>query len=127
MSTLDASVVIAHLKPTDPHREAATRFLAETAGSTHWMNPVNLAEVLVDYARSGRLAEGTRVVGDLGIRERPLPEDAAVRLARLRAETGLRMPGCCVLLTAEQAGTTVATFDERLRSAALHRGLPVVP
>ncbi|MGH3428816.1 MAG: hypothetical protein ACRDQZ_14830 [Mycobacteriales bacterium] len=36
----------------------------------------------------------------------------------LHAETGLKLPGCCVLLAAEQiAAAAVATFDDRLAAA----------
>lgn len=91
------------------------------------MSPLNRAEVLVGYARAERLEEGVRLLAALGIDEQPLPDDAAVRLAELRAETGLRMPDRCVLLTAEQTGSSVASFDDRLRRAALGCGLPVLP
>jgi predicted nucleic acid-binding protein len=46
-----------------------------------------------------------------------------VRLALLRAETGLKLPDCCVLLAAEQSGAAVATFDDRLAGAVTRRGL----
>jgi len=37
------------------------------------------------------------------------------------------MPDCCVLLTAEEAGARVASFDERLIKVAKTRGISVVP
>nr|WP_293774994.1 hypothetical protein [Sporichthya sp.] len=43
----------------------------------------------------------------------------------MRAETGLRMPDCCVLLSAEATGATVATFDDRLAASAEARNLAV--
>ncbi len=52
------------------------------------------------------------------IEELPFPADTAVRLAQLRASTGLRMPDCCVLLAAEDAGASVASFDDRLAQAS---------
>jgi predicted nucleic acid-binding protein len=57
----------------------------------------------------------------------PVPSDMAVKLAALRVETGLKMPDCCVLLTAEGAGGRLATFDERLARAARNRDLEVFP
>ena len=50
----------------------------------------------------------------LEVNELPFPPDSAVRLAKLRASTGLKMPDCCVLLAAADAGATVASFDGRL-------------
>ncbi len=46
----------------------------------------------------------------LEIQELPFPADAAVRLAQLRATTDLKMPDCCVLLVAEDAGASIASF-----------------
>jgi predicted nucleic acid-binding protein len=55
-----------------------------------------------------------------------LPGDAAGQLAELRAHTGLKLPDCCVLLTAERHGPAeIATFDARLARVAVERGLAV--
>jgi predicted DNA-binding protein (UPF0278 family) len=40
------------------------------------------------------------------------------RLAQLRADTGCKLPDCCVLLAAEECDGTVASFDVGLTSAA---------
>ena len=51
--------------------------------------------------------------------EIPLGADAPTRLARLRAETGLKLPDCCVLLAAQDASaSSVLSFDDRLSAAA---------
>jgi len=63
---------------------------------------------------------------DLEVDELPFPPDTAARLAQLRASTGLKMPDCCVLLTAEAAGATIASFDDRLIQTATDRDLPVL-
>jgi predicted nucleic acid-binding protein len=84
---------------------------------------ITLAEVLVGPARSGVLGAARDAVTRLGVEEIPLGEDAAARLATLRAETNLKLPDCCVLLAAEHArGTRVLTFDQRLAMAAADRG-----
>jgi len=71
--------------------------------------------------------EGRTAVTDLGVGEIPLGDDAAARLATLRAETALRMPDCCVLLATEDArAEAVLTFDDRLARAAERRRLRVV-
>jgi predicted nucleic acid-binding protein len=126
VSALDAGLLIAHFSPRDAHHAAATEHLAATA-DTHWIGPLALAEVLVPHVEAGSVDDLLGILATLGIREAPLAEDAAVRLAVLRATTGLKMPDCCVLLTAEQTGSAVATFDARLRRAAERVGLAVVP
>lgn len=75
--------------------------------------------------RDNRLDAVRTVLRDLEIRELPFPADTAVRLASVLASTGLRMPDCCVVVAAEDAGAAVATFDERLARVAQECGLSV--
>ena len=53
------------------------------------------------------------------------PSGTAVRLAQLRATTGLKIPDCCVALAAEDAAAPVARFDDRLAQAAESRQLEI--
>jgi hypothetical protein len=62
----------------------------------------------------------------LEVQELRLPADTAVRLAQLRVTTGLKMPDCCVLLAAEEAAASVASYYERLVQAAETRNLRVL-
>jgi hypothetical protein len=55
----------------------------------------------------------------------PLPDDAPVRLAELRARSALTMPGCCVLLAAQQMTAMVTTLDARLAAVATREGIPL--
>jgi predicted nucleic acid-binding protein len=89
-------------------------------------SPINLAEILVRAAQRGREMELMADVDAIGVRVVPLPDDAPLRLARLRASTGIKMPDCCALLTAEQTGSRLASFDDKLRTAALGRGIALV-
>jgi predicted nucleic acid-binding protein len=116
---LDASVLIAYLNRDDAYSEEALWLLAEAAGKDTELlvNPVTLAEVLVAPTRVGRQDEVLRVVTDVGVRVAQFPPDAPTVLAELRC-TGLKMPDCCVLLTALEQRAAVASFDERLRRAA---------
>jgi predicted nucleic acid-binding protein len=122
LTVLDASVLLAHLDDTDPHAEAARTILAEAgelAAST-----LTLAEVLVGAVRAERLDEQLAVLAELQVTEVPIERGAAAGLAVLRAETGLRMPDCCVLHAAAVSGAeAIATRDERLARAAAARGL----
>lgn len=122
LTVLDASVLLAHFDDSDPHSSDAAEILAEAedlAAST-----ITLAEVLVGAARAGRLAEQLAALAQLEIQELPLNAGAAAALARLRSETGLRMPDCCVLHAALTAGAqALATRDGRLARAAATNGL----
>jgi toxin FitB len=120
---LDASVLIAHLDAGDAHHAAATERLLGLAGEPFGASSITLAEVLVAPARAGRVPAARAALGTLGVAELPLPPDAAERLAALRAETKLKLPDCCVLLTAELHDGAVLTFDDRLAREAAARAL----
>ena len=122
MIVLDASVLIGYLDE-DNHHEAADTLLARELDDDFAAGSLTLTEVLVGPARSGRLDDALAALRDLEIAERRFPADAAVRLALLRAITGLRMPDCCVLMAAHQAEARVAIFDRRLARAVQERGL----
>lgn len=53
--------------------------------------------------------------------------DEPLRLAELRATTGLKLPDCCVLDVALHHHAAMGTFDETLASAARQRGVVVIP
>lgn len=55
-----------------------------------------------------------------------LPANAATELATLRAQTNLRLPDCCVLLSAQLEHASLLTFDERLGKRAKRIGVNVV-
>jgi predicted nucleic acid-binding protein len=120
---MDASVLIAYLDAEDPHHQAAESLLAREINDEFAANPLTLAEVLVGPSRTGRLDAARSALRELEVAEQPFPTDTAVRLARLRADTGLRMPDCCVLLAAQDAVARVAAFDDRLIRAAEGLGL----
>lgn len=122
---LDASVLVAYLDGEDDHHAAANRLLAQAIDDDLAANPLTLAEVLVVPVRDGRLHQTQAALRDLEVRELPFPADAAIRLAGIRVSTGLKMPDCCVLLAAEDAGASVASFDERLAQTAEKRNLTV--
>lgn len=125
MIALDASVVIAHLSSRDPHHAAAERFLRSHLDEDFIMHPLTLTEVLVGPTRAGVAATAEHHLAELGIVEWAPPPGAA-RLARLRVDTALKLPDCCVLDAAMSTSAALATFDERLARAASALGLEVV-
>lgn len=127
MITLDASVMIAHLHPRDPHHRVATAFLREHADEPLLMHSLNLAEVLIGGAKAGRGHELYDDLRAIGVRVADQLDGEPLRLAALRVETGLKLPNCCALLTALTSESALATFDERLAGAARARHLEVGP
>jgi len=123
---LDASVLIAHLSPVDSHHAAATAILFDATPGSTLVHAVTLAEVLVGGVRVGR---GGTMRDDLraaGVEVAPDDADEPLRLAELRATTGLKLPDCCVLDVAVHHQASLATFDTALASAARQRGVTVI-
>ena len=93
MIALDASVLIAHLSARDAHHRAATAILLDAAPDSMLVHPLTLSEVLVGGARVGR---GVAMLEDLqatGIRVTEVDDAQPLRLAELRAESTLKLPG----------------------------------
>ena len=126
MIVVDASILIAFLDGTDNHHAAAERLLAQAADDELAVNSLTLAEVLVAPVREGRADAVAAALTALEVRELSFPPDAALRLAQLRATTGLKLPDCCVVLAAETVAGAVASFDKRLLGVAEMRNLAVV-
>ena len=124
MIVLDASVLIAHLDGGDAHHARAGKLIGEDSGSeTLGASAISLAETLVAPAKARRLDDARVALERLAVVELPLGPDAPTRLARLRADTGRKLPDCCVLLAAEEIDAAVASFDPALVQAAASRGL----
>ncbi len=123
MIVLDASVLIAHLDGGDRHHADAQILLEASGGEPLGASTITLAETLVSAARAGRLGDAEAALQRLGVGELALGEKAPGRLAQLRAEVGLKLPDCCVLLAAREHAGTVASFDSDLIAAARELGL----
>jgi predicted nucleic acid-binding protein len=120
---LDASVLIAHLDQRDAHHERATQLLSATGAEPLGASTITLAEILVAPTRSDRLADVSSALERLGVTELPLGDDASQRLARLRVDTGCKLPDCCVLLAAEENDGAIASFDSALVEASDRLGI----
>jgi predicted nucleic acid-binding protein len=124
---LDASVLIAYLDGGDSHHKPAVELLRSHALELLGASQISLAETLVAPARAGRLEDAREALGKLAVRELPFAHNASSRLARLRADTGLKLPDCCVLLAAEDHQGRVASFDRGLCKRAEGLSIPVTP
>lgn len=113
------------------HGDAADRHHARTVGlildavdHRRAMPPITLAESLVRHVRAGVGQPALARLRDLGVEEtRHQPEP--LQLATARAQTGLKMPDCLVLLAAEATGEPLATFDAHLAAVGRARGVTV--
>lgn len=126
MIVLDASILIAHLDRRDAHHSRAVLLLKGAGAEPLGASQVTLAETMVSPARAGRLDEAKAVLSRLGVEELGLGDEGAGTLAELRAETGLKLPDCCVLLAAVEHRAAVASFDDALIKAARGLSLRVV-
>lgn len=120
---LDASVLIALVDGRDGHHHWARQFFRNTLEHDLLMSVVSYAEVCVQPFAAGRQRDFERSIGGLGLEVIGLDGDDAAPLARLRAETRLRMPDAIVLGTAIAETADVATCDTRLARAAEARGV----
>lgn len=125
MIVLDASVLIGHFEPADSHHDDAAALLKAHLTDSFASSVVTLAEVYVGASRVGQADRLDQLLAQLAIRSLELPADAAHRLGELRATTGLKLPGCCVLYTAERHNAAIATFDDTLAKRATNIGLTV--
>jgi predicted nucleic acid-binding protein len=115
---LDASALIAFLNRSDALHERAVASLLALGPQPFAISPITYAEILVGPTRAGRLDRTRAALATLGVAETALPADAAPRLARLRLDTSLKLPDCCVILAAQQGSASILTFDDGLVSAA---------
>lgn len=125
MIVLDASVLIGHFEPADSHHGDATALLKAHLTDSFASSVVTLAEVYVGASRADQADRLEQLLAQLAIRSLELPADAAHRLGELRATTGLKLPDCCVLYTAERHHAAIATFDDTLVKRAKSIGLTV--
>jgi predicted nucleic acid-binding protein len=122
---LDASVLIGYLDARDAHHDRATTLLTREIDDDLAVNLLTLAEILVAPTRAGQCDRVLAMLADLAVETLQFPEGSAVMLAQLRAETHLKMPDCCVLLSALDQQARLASFDDRLVKAAQAKGLDI--
>lgn len=126
MIVLDASVVIAVFYPADVHHDRAAELLERNAGGGFVVHQMTLAESLVGAATSGRLIQVRRQVQNMGIEVFEPDADEPLLVAEMRANTGLKLPDCCVLAAALSLSAPLITFDEKLRAVARAQSIVVI-
>ena len=126
VTVLDASVLIAAMNPADAHHGQALALIRrEAITGTLIAHGLTIAESAVGAAAGGRLSQLRKAYDSIGIEVVPTDDDEPWRLAQLRATTRLPMPDCCVLDGAQSTGGRLATFDQRLATAARDHDVPL--
>jgi toxin FitB len=113
MIIVDASVLIAFLDSNDGHHVAAVDLL-EHAVPPLIVHPITAAEVLVAPTTRGIADQVWSDLTAIGVEIDDTPLEPLL-LARLRVETGCKLPDCCVVTSALAHRVSIATFDGRLR------------
>jgi predicted nucleic acid-binding protein len=123
---LDAVILIGALDGSDAHHDRAReRFvLARERQDPMSISLVNLTEVLTaPAADASKLAAAREAIAALGIAIHQPSEAIAVDAARLRGHHPISLPDAYLLATAKHTGSTIASFDRKVRDAAEREGL----
>ncbi len=123
--TLDAGVLIAMLNERDAHHNWATEILMDSADAEFVMPALTYGECLVRPTQVDLVNAFLDNIRGFGLNVIDLTADGAVRVARVRAETKLRMPDAVVLATALENSASLATTDARLAEVAQAQGVEV--
>jgi predicted nucleic acid-binding protein len=122
--TLDASALIALTSARDPHHAQAVGLMRSSLLRRNLLvHPINMAEAAVRPTARGILETVRGTWRLLGVSVADVDADQIWRLAALRVKTGLEMPDCCVVDTAQRTATSLATFDARLARQAEQLGV----
>ncbi len=90
------------------------------------VHTATLAEVLVGAVRVGLRASVRDDLRAAGIDVASHDANEPLRLAELRALSGLKLPDCCVLDVAIRNHASIATFDDALAAAARRHDVAVL-
>lgn len=123
MIVLDASVLIALFGRSDAHNERSRSFFEKHVAEGFVVHPLTLTEVLVGGARLGKLHQLNRDIHAMGVEVAQPDSDEPLLLAEIRNSTGLKLPDCCVLVTALRLSAPLFTFDAQLARVAAAQGL----
>ena len=123
---LDADILIGALDSSDAHHDRARELfvLARERQDPLSISVVNLTEVLIaPAADASKLAAAREAIAALGIAIHQPSEAIAVDAARLRGHHPISLPDAYLLATAKHTGSTIASFDRKVRDAAEREGL----
>jgi predicted nucleic acid-binding protein len=118
---LDADVLIGALDGDDAHHGRARELLTQWRENKDVcaVSVVNLTEVLIAPSPDvARLAAAREAIAALGVTVHQPNEAIGVEAARLRRRHPISLPDAYCLATAKHTGSAVASFDEKILTAA---------
>jgi len=118
---LDASVVIGLLDAADAHHDRVVDDVetADQAKRSLLIPASTYSEVLVAFARAGRVRDARDAIVAMGISVAPLTATVAELAAELRAShQGLRLPDAIVLACVREHDGELLSYDQRLTKLA---------
>ena len=122
---LDASALIALLSSDDSHHEWAVRMFLDTTAWQFQMSVLNQAEAMVHPTRAGKQEQFLEAIHNLRIDIAPVEASDGLEIAKMRAQTNLRMPDALVLHQALKVHGAIATTDKELAQQARARSVGV--
>jgi len=125
MIVLDANILIGLFDPADAQHAKAESLLRDHAGEPLAMSAMTLAEFLIRPTIAGVADKAELFIANMGIVVCPLLADDSRHLARMRAESGLKMPDAVVLWLAQSSSASLMTLDQRLAQVAADGGIAV--
>jgi predicted nucleic acid-binding protein len=126
---LDADVVIGALDSSDAHHRESRDLLTawRQRQDSAMISVVNLTEVLIAPAADPvRLAAAREAIAALGLEAHVPNEAIAIEAARLRRRYPVSLADAYCLATAKHTRSSIASFDQKVRTAANAEGLDVV-
>ena len=122
---LDAGVIIGLYDNNDPHHKWAVDFMFQTTADKLVMSAINHAEIMVYPIRAGVQEAFKAGIEGLGIQLNVSSLSETESLAKLRAETGLKMTDVCALHLALSEDSVLATTDKAVAKVAIEYGIEV--
>ena len=96
--------------------------------TTAWqfqMSVLNQAEAMVHPTRAGKQELFLEAINNLRIEIAPVEASDGVEIAKIRAQTNLRMPDALVLHQALKVDGSIATTDKELANQARSRSIGI--
>ena len=126
---IDADVLIGALDRNDPHHRRARALFTTWHGHQDAcaVSVVNLTEVLIGpSADVAKLAVAREAIAALGVTVHRPNEAIGVEAARLRQRHPISLPDAYCLATAKRTGSVLASFDQKILTAAKRNAIKVV-